>query len=236
MEFKHFSSPEELAQMAAKRIADAIASKPDIVLGLPTGSTPVPTYDALAQSDCDFSRVTTFNLDEYYPIAPTDPQSYRFFMNKNLFDRVNIRKDATHVPDGSADDPAQACRDYEAAIRAAGGVDLQLLGVGRNGHIGFNEPGTALDSETHLVELTEDTIEANARFFASPDDVPRQALTMGVGTILRAKRIFIIITGAEKREALRRLLGGEYDPAFPVTALQRHPDVTVFCDDAAYGR
>ncbi|MBQ7566257.1 MAG: glucosamine-6-phosphate deaminase [Oscillospiraceae bacterium] len=236
MELKHFSSAQELAQMAAKRIADAIAKKPDLVLGLPTGETPVLTYDALAERETDFSRVTTFNLDEYYPIAPTDPQSYRYFMNKHLFDRVNVKKENTHVPDGTASDPAQACRDYESAIEAAGGVDLQLLGVGRNGHIGFNEPGTPTDSKTHLVDLTEDTIDANARFFASANDVPRQALTMGVGTILRAKRILILITGETKCEALRKLLSGKEDPAFPVTALQRHPDVTVFCDDAAYGR
>lgn len=224
---------------AADIVCAQIAAKPDTVLGLPTGETPIGMYDLLtercAAGKVDFSRVHTFNLDEYYPISPKNDQSYRYFMNLHFFDRINIPIENTRVPEGSASDPDAACRAYEDAIRAQGGVDLQVLGIGRNGHIGFNEPGCDLGGDTHVTSLTPDTIDANSRFFASADEVPKQALTMGVGTILRAKKIIILICGANKHDALMRLLGGKVDDQCPATALQKHPNVTVLCDRAAYG-
>lgn len=235
MKLEILKNADEVAKRGAELVSSAIAAKPQLVLGLPTGSTPEGMYALLSESKTDFSRVQTFNLDEYYPILPTDPQSYRYFMNKHLFRNVNVKPENTHVPDGNAADPDRACADYEQAIEAAGGVDLQVLGVGRNGHIGFNEPGTPFDSPTHLTLLSANTIEANARFFLNKAEVPARALTMGIGTILRAKKILILITGAEKREALGKLLAGHIDESCPVTALLTHGDVTVLCDRAAHG-
>lgn len=235
MKLEIYDTYEEVSERAAAIIAAQIREKPDTVLGLPTGETPIGTYDRLIREyesgKLDFLHVTTFNLDEYYPISPCDVQSYRYFMNQHLFLHVNVPMDATHVPEGSAEDADAACAAYEKAMREAGGVDLQVLGIGRNGHIGFNEPGTAPDSLTHKVTLTQDTIEANSRLFNHISEVPTHALTMGLGTILRAKKIIILITGKNKQNALRQLLSGDAD--CPASVLCGHSDVTVLCDRAA---
>lgn len=229
---------EELSQCAGEMVAAEIRKKPNFVLGLATGSSPVGLYTKLAdlnsKGELDFSEVRTFNLDEYYPIDPSDDQSYRYFMNKNLFDKINIKKDNTRVPDGTAENAEKFCDSYEEDIKAAGGVDLQVLGIGRNGHIGFNEPDDCFYNKTHVVELTENTIDANARFFESADMVPKKALTMGVGTIMRAKKIVLVANGANKAEALYEALTGNVTPKNQASVLQYHKDVTFIVDrDAA---
>ncbi len=229
----------ELSRIAADLVADVMREHPDCVLGLATGSTPVGLYrnliDLCRAGEIDFSHVTTVNLDEYYPIAPENPQSYRYFMDQNLFDHVNIPKENTHVPDGTASDPVAACAAYEAYVRSLGGVDVQILGIGQNGHIGFNEPAETLEVGTHVTDLTESTIRANARFFDSIDEVPTRALTMGIGTILSAKKILILAFGAEKHEAVAKMLAGGLSTACPASMLNLHPDVTLLCDTAALG-
>ena len=228
---------QELSRKAANLIAAQIILKPDSILGLATGSSPVGTYEHLVEmyenGDLDFSQVTTVNLDEYKGLAGSDEQSYRYFMNTNLFDHVNIDKARTFVPDGLEPDPQKACAAYNEIIRSHGGIDLQLLGLGRNGHIGFNEPGAAFEKETHCVDLTESTIEANKRFFASEDDVPKQAYTMGIKNIMQAKKILLIAGGEEKAEALKNSLYGPITPSVPASILQLHNDVTVIADEAA---
>lgn len=227
---------EEISAVAADIVADVMKAKPDCVLGLATGSTPVGMYKKLieknAAGEIDFSAVTTVNLDEYYPIAPDNDQSYRYFMNENLFNYVNIDKNRTYVPDGLADDPAAACEAYEEIVARVGGADIQVLGIGQNGHIGFNEPAEALDVKTHVTGLTESTIKANARFFASEADVPTKALTMGIGTILGAKKIIILANGAAKHDAISTMLAGGLTTACPASMLNLHNDVTVICDEA----
>ena len=183
--------------------------------------------------ELDFSKVKSVNLDEYYPISPENDQSYRYFMNTNLFNNINIDKDNTHVPNGSAKDADVECENYEKMIDSLGGIDLQLLGIGRNGHIGFNEPGEFLYPLTHLTGLTADTINANARFFASEDDVPKHALTIGIGTILNARRILFIASGKEKKDAVKKMLEGKIDTSCPASLLCIHKDVTIICDKAA---
>lgn len=228
----------EMSAESAKIVADQIKSKPDCVLGLATGSTPEGMYACLStmhrDEKLDFSKVTSVNLDEYYPIAPDNDQSYRYFMNFHLFDKVNIDKSNTYVPDGTAEDPDKFCADYEKLIEELGGVDLQVLGIGRNAHIGFNEPGDILYPDTHLTELTPSTVEANSRFFDSVDDVPKHALTMGIASILRAKKIIVLASGKEKHNAVLKLLGNTLETKYPATMLALHHDVTLICDDAAY--
>lgn len=225
---------QDIAKLGADRIAAVISERPDAVLGLATGSTPVPMYAELIRryeaGEMDFSAVRSVNLDEYYPLAPDNDQSYRYFMNRQLFDHVNIDKKNTNVPDGLAKDPAAACAAYEQIIRDLGGIDIQVLGIGGNGHIGFNEPAEALDPLTHLTDLTEDTIRANARFFESEADVPRHALTMGIGTILNARRILLIATGAAKAKAIATVLSGKLTTSCPASMLNLHADVTILCD------
>ncbi len=227
----------ELSKTAAEMVAECISSK-KICLGLATGSTPEGMYDCLVglyeAGKCDFSGVTTFNLDEYYPISPDDPQSYRYYMDKRLFERVNIDKSATHIPNGLAPDPELECTEYEKMIAACGGIDLQVLGVGANGHIGFNEPGDTLIPQTHLTELTPSTIKANARFFDSEDQVPKHAITMGIKTILSARRIVVLVSGSAKHEAIKKLLEGKITTRWPVTFLNLHNDVTLICDKEVY--
>jgi len=229
---------DEMSKKAADVIASVITLKPDAVLGLATGSTPVGMYNCLAEMNregkLDFSEVKTYNLDEYYPIKPSDDQSYRFFMNKNLFNNINIHMSNTHVLNGEAEDADAECAAYDAAIEEAGGIDIQLLGIGNNGHIGFNEPADELISGTHKQALTESTIEANSRFFASADDVPRYALTMGMAPIMKARRIIILISGKNKHTALMEMLSGKITTKNPATVLNLHPDVTVVCDEDAY--
>ena len=229
---------EQMSRMAADFMAAQIILKPDTVLGLATGTTPIGAYQGLiskcADGTLDFSKVRTVNLDEYRGIAPTHNQSYRYFMNHQLFDHVNIDPANTNVPGGLAEDPAQECRRYDRLICELGGIDLQLLGIGRNGHIGFNEPGRAFIPQTHVVDLTEDTIDANSRLFASADEVPRQAMTMGVGAIMRARRILLIANGENKAAALYGALFGPVTPENQASILQLHPDVTVIADAPAF--
>ena len=228
---------QDMSRKAANIISAQIIMKPDCVLGLATGSTPVGTYRQLIEwyekGDLDFSRVSTVNLDEYRGLAHTDPQSYYYFMQENLFDHVNIDKTATHVPDGTNPDAADACAKHEQIIKSLGGIDLQLLGLGNNGHIGFNEPGAAFEKETHLVDLAESTIRANARFFTSIDEVPKQAYTLGIRTIMQAKKILVVVSGESKADIVSRAFFGPVTPEVPASILQMHPDVTVVCDEAA---
>ena len=227
---------EEASLRAAALITNAVRARPATVLGLATGSTPLRLYQALIQAcrdGLDFSRVRTFNLDEYYGVSPDHPQSYRRFMNEHLFNHLNLKPANTHVPDGLARDVAAHCAAYEAEMRAAGGVDIQVLGIGSDGHIGFNEPGSSLASRTRLVALTPQTVSDNARFFATVDEVPRHAISMGIGTILEAKRCIMLGFGANKAKAVRAALEGGVSQFTPASALQMHPDTTVFLDEAA---
>ncbi|MFA6633568.1 MAG: glucosamine-6-phosphate deaminase [Kiritimatiellia bacterium] len=227
---------EEASLRAAALITNAVRARPATVLGLATGSTPLRLYQALIQAcrdGLDFSRVRTFNLDEYYGVAPDHPQSYRRFMNEHLFNHLNLSPANTRVPDGLARDVAAHCAAYEAEMRAAGGVDIQVLGIGSDGHIGFNEPGSSLASRTRLVALTPQTVSDNARFFATVDEVPRHAISMGIGTILEAKRCIMLGFGANKAKAVRAALEGGISQFTPASALQMHPDTTVFLDEAA---
>ncbi|HAL63845.1 MAG TPA: glucosamine-6-phosphate deaminase [Clostridiales bacterium] len=229
---------EELSKKAAKIVASQITLKPDSVLGLATGSTPVGMYNELAkmyrQGELDFSEVKTFNLDEYYPIKKKNKQSYDWFMRENLFSKINIKNENIHIPNGETDNPKKECEDYEKSIKANGGVDLQILGIGRNGHIGFNEPDASLNSFTHLTNLTENTIKANSRFFESSEDVPKQALTMGISTILNAKKIILLASGASKRKVVSELINGGINTNIPATMLKTHPDVVLVCDRESY--
>ena len=231
---------QDMSRKAANIISAQIIMKPNCVLGLATGSSPVGTYKQLIEwykkGDLDFSQVTSVNLDEYKGLSPENDQSYRYFMNTNLFDHVNIDKTRTFVPDGLEADSAKACNDYNAVIRKQGGVDLQLLGLGHNGHIGFNEPDSAFAQTTHCVDLTESTIEANKRFFASADDVPRQAYTMGIGTIMRAKKILLIVNGEAKADIVAKAFFGPVTPEVPASILQLHRDVTIVADKAALSK
>lgn len=228
---------EDMSRKAANIISAQVILKPDSVLGLATGSTPIGTYRQLAKwcakGDCDFSLVSTYNLDEYRGLTHEDPQSYHYFMRTNFFDHINIDIANTHVPDGSNPDSVAACRDYDRIVAQAGYPDLQLLGIGRNGHIGFNEPAEVFSKGTHMVNLTESTIEANSRLFDSPDQVPRQAYTMGVQTIMYARRILVVANGAEKAEAVRAMCFGPVDPRCPASILQLHANCTVIADAAA---
>ena len=229
---------EEMSAVAADMVAGLIATKPDCVLGLATGSTPEGMYANLVrgckEGKIDFSAVRSVNLDEYFPIKPENDQSYRYFMNKNLFDHVNIDKANTYVPNGQATDPQAEGARYEKIIDDLGGADLQILGIGQNGHIGFNEPGEVLIAGTHLEDLTEDTIKVNSRFFASVDEVPKQAFSMGIGSIFKARSIVIMASGANKHNAVAKMLEGNVTTFCPATLLNLHPNVTLICDEAAY--
>jgi len=233
-------TPEEMGREAAAIVAEGIRSKPHYVLGLATGSTPIPLYQELIrlhkEEGLDFSSVITFNLDEYVGLPPTHDQSYRYFMDAQLFNHVNIPKRNTHIPDGMTDDIEAHCLAYEAMIEDVGGIDCQILGIGGNGHIGFNEPGSSLASRTRVVELTEKTIQDNSRFFSSIEEVPRRAITMGIGTILDAQKLVLLATGAKKAEAIAAALEGPVTAKVPASALQLHPDVTfILTEDAASG-
>ena len=228
---------KDMSRKAANIISAQVIMKPNCVLGLATGSTPIGTYDQLVEwynkGDLDFSEVTTVNLDEYKGLPRTNDQSYYYFMHQHLFDRVNIDPERTNVPNGMEPDAEKECGRYEELIRSLGGVDLQLLGLGHNGHIGFNEPGETFEKETHCVDLTESTIEANKRFFASADDVPKQAYTMGIKTIMQAKKILIVVNGENKADIVERAFFGPVTPEVPASILQLHNDVTLVGDEAA---
>ena len=228
----------EMSEKGAKLFASQIMLNPKSILGLATGSTPIGLYDNLIkynkEGDIDFSEVTSFNLDEYYPISPENDQSYRYFMNEHLFNHVNIDKNKTYVPNGLSADPERECAEYDDLIEKKGGIDIQLLGIGLNGHIGFNEPAEKLCAGTHVTGLTQSTIEANSRFFADIADVPTKALTMGMGSILKAKKIVMLISGKNKHEVLTKLINDEITTEVPATLLKVHPDVVIICDKDAY--
>lgn len=230
---------EELSKNAAKLVASQIYLKPDCVLGLATGSTPIGMYEELVRlyraGEINFKDVITFNLDEYYPISPDNPQSYHYYMNDYLFRKVNINLENVHILDGETNEPAKACEEFDELIESCGGIDLQVLGIGRNGHIGFNEPDDALNTSTHITNLTKSTIEANARFFDRVESVPKQALTMGIATILKSRKIILLANGKEKHAAVSQLLTEEIETEVPATMLKVHPDVVLICDREAYG-
>ena len=231
---------EAMSRRAAGIISAEVIRKPDCVLGLATGSTPIGTYKNLIDGNkagaFSFKEVTTVNLDEYKGLAPTHDQSYRYFMNENLFNHIDVDKARTNVPDGLASDAEAECARYDELVASLGYADLQLLGLGRNGHIGFNEPGPSFVKETHVVDLTESTIDANQRFFASRDDVPRQALTMGIGVIMNAKRVLLIASGEDKADALAAAVCGPISPDCPASILQLHKDVVIVADKAALSK
>ncbi len=238
-----FYVTEDYAQMslrAASIIAAQVVSKPDCVLGLATGSSPVGAYENLVkwnkEGTISFSEVHSVNLDEYIGLSPAHEQSYRYFMQDNLFNHIDIKPENTNVPNGLAEDTAQAAADYEKIIESLGGVDLQLLGMGHNGHIAFNEPCDEFIMDTHVVDLTESTIAANARFFASADEVPRQAMTMGIRSIMKAKKILVVVAGADKADAVYKAFAGPVTPQVPASILQLHSDVTVVGDKAAMSK
>ena len=231
---------EELSNQAAKIVSSQLIVKPNSILGLATGSTPIGLYRNLIEmnqkGEIDFSKVKTFNLDEYYPIKKSNDQSYDYFMNEQLFSQVNIDKKNINIPNGEASDAEAECARYESLLEEIGGVDLQILGIGQNGHIAFNEPDEKLVAVTHLTDLTQNTIEANARFFKSEDEVPKKALTMGMGSILKAKKIVIMANGANKAKAVAELMDDMISTSNPATMLKVHSDVTLICDKEAFSQ
>lgn len=231
MKFITVNSYDELSARAADIIAEVVKNKPNCVLGLATGSSPVGAYKKLAEynakGELDFSKATSVNLDEYEGLDSSNDQSYRYFMNKNLFEHINIDVNKTYVPNGCADDLKKEGQRYDELIESLGGIDIQLLGIGLDGHIGFNEPDEVFTKETHPVELDPSTIEANARFFEKKEDVPTKAITMGMGGIMGAKKVLLIANGAAKKEIVEKSFYGPITPKVPASILQLHPDVTV---------
>lgn len=231
-----FETSELASNFAAEIVAKRIKDNPKLVLGLATGSTPLQLYRELVNcynDGLDFSELTTFNLDEYVGLEGSHNQSYRYFMDHNLFNLINIKKENTHVLSGVASDLELECREFDNMIDCAGGIDVQILGVGPNGHIGFNEPGHYLNASTHITELSEATISANQRFFGNRDLVPTQAVTMGVGSIFKAKHILVLAFGSNKARVLASLAGDYIDPMIPITLLKLHPNVDLILDQAA---
>jgi len=231
MNFIKVNNYEELSSKAAAIICAQVLLKPESVLGLATGSSPLGTYAKMIEKyengEVDFSKVSSINLDEYVGLDGTNDQSYRYFMNTNLFSKINIDVNKTNVPNGCAADLQKECDAYDALIKQSGGIDLQLLGIGLDGHIGFNEPDSYFEKATHVVELDPSTIEANARFFASEADVPRKAVTMGMGGIMSAKKVLLIANGQNKKEIVEKAFFGPITPEVPASILQLHPDLTV---------
>ena len=230
----------DMSRKAANIISAQIIMKPECVLGLATGSTPVGLYKQLVEwykkGDLDFSAVKTVNLDEYKGLSQDNDQSYYYFMHKNLFDNVNISVESTHIPNGMEQDSEKECNRYSELIKSLGGIDLQLLGIGHNGHIGFNEPSDSFEKQVHCVDLTESTIEANKRFFESAEDVPRQAYTMGIKTIMQAKKILVVASGEDKAQIVKEAFFGHITPYVPASVLQLHNDVTLVADEAALSK
>jgi len=228
---------QQMSNKAAEYIIKKVIQNPSIKLGLATGGTPIGTYKCLIddhnKNGTTYQKVTTFNLDEYIGLSGENKNSYRYFMNNQLFDNIDINKAKTNIPSGIAADFQEECHRYEDLINQHGGIDLQILGIGSNGHIGFNEPGTSFASKTHIVELASSTIQANARFFNKIEEVPTKAITMGISTIMKSKEILLLVSGEKKREALFRLLNGEINESFPASVLKNHPCVTIIADKAA---
>ncbi len=228
---------EHMSKEAARLVAAQIRLKPESVVGFATGSTPTGTYNELVkmfkEEELDFSKIVSFNLDEYYPIDLKSEQSYYFYMMNNLFNHINIEKDNINIPNGKAEDVEIECRQYEEKIRSAGGIDLQVLGIGPNGHIGFNEPDLKFEAETHIIDLDKKTIEANSRFFNSIDEVPKRAITMGIKTIMHARKIVMLANGSGKAEVIKEAILGSIVPNLPASILQLHQDVTIICDKEA---
>ncbi len=233
-------SYKDMSRAGADMIAECVRRNPSCVLGLATGSTPIGLYRCLVDDfkggRLSFADVTTFNLDEYVGLDGSHDQSYRYFMNHNLFDHVDIDKARTHVPSGTDADIARSAQAYDEAIEEAGGIDLQLLGLGHNGHIGFNEPCDHFPKGTHGVKLTESTISANSRLFDSPDEVPREAVTMGIGTIMAARKVLVVANGKDKAEIVAKAFLGDVTPEVPASILQFHPNATVIVDEEAGSR
>jgi glucosamine-6-phosphate deaminase len=231
------TSKDKVSQLAADKIEKLINEKPQAVLGLATGSTPIGTYQELIRryqkGVIDFSRIKTFNLDEYYGLDSEHPKSYHSFMKEHLFNHINIAEENIHIPSGTPKNVDHYCSHYEQKIEKLGGIDLQILGIGLNGHIGFNEPATELQTGTHLVKLAKDTIEANARFFSQAEDVPQFAITMGIQTILKAKRVLLLALGEEKAEIIQKLVGVGITTDVPASLLKLHPNVTILMDHEA---
>ncbi|MCM3633910.1 glucosamine-6-phosphate deaminase [Paenibacillus camelliae] len=237
MNILKFNSEAKLNEAAARIITSTVQVNPSAVLGLATGGTPIGIYKELVKDYNEglvsFSRVTTFNLDEYVGLSPDHHQSYSHYMKENLFNHVDIAAERTNIPFGLADQLEEECRQYDERIEAAGRIDIQLLGLGHNGHIGFNEPEDELSSSTHVVNLAEETKQANARFFTETEEVPSQAITMGVGTILKAKMLMLVVKGADKAEIVKRALTGPVTTQCPASLLQTHPNLVVLVDEAA---
>ena len=231
MKYNEVKTYKELSRKAANIISAEIITNPNVVLGLATGSTPIGTYSQLIdwyrKGDLDFSGVTSVNLDEYFGLSPENPQSYRYFMNENFFNHINIDKTKTFVPNGLAPDPEAEGKRYDEMIKNLGGIDIQLLGIGLDGHIGFNEPCDIFKRDTHLVSLHESTIKANSRFFENEDEVPLQAITKGMMSIMRAKKILLIAAGENKEAVVKEAFNGNVNPKLPASILQLHPNVTV---------
>ncbi len=228
---------DEMSKVAAKELAEVISKKPEATLGLATGGTPVGMYKELIDmhknNSLDFSKVTTVNLDEYVGLSGEHDQSYRYFMDSNLFNHVNIRKEYTYVPNGLAEDMLKECVNYDKRIEELGGIDVQVLGIGSNGHIGFNEPSDTLCLGTHVTDLAESTIEANSRYFASKEEVPTKALTMGLGAIMKAKKILLMVSGESKAEIMDKVVNGKITTQVPASFLQMHKDVVLIIDEDA---
>ena len=226
-----------MSRRAANIISAHVILKPNCVLGLATGSTPVGAYRQLAEwyrkGDLSFAETRSVNLDEYLGLSPHHEQSYHYFMHTQFFDHIDIKPENTYLPDGLALDPEAECARYNQVIRSLGGIDLQLLGLGHNGHIGFNEPGFAFELETHVVDLTQSTLDANRRFFASAREMPRQAITMGIKSIMQAKKILVAVSGEDKADIVLQAFTGPVEPEVPASILQMHPDVTLVGDEAA---
>ncbi len=237
MKIIHAEDYYAMSRKAANIVSAQVIMKPNCVLGLATGSTPLGIYAQLIdwynKDDIDFSNVTTINLDEYRGLPREHPQSYWYFMHKNFFDAVNVQPDRIHVPDGANPNAEEACREYDNIIQSVGGIDLQLLGIGHDGHIGFNEPGAAFELGTHCVTLTKQTIDANMRFFATREEVPRQAYTMGIKSIMQARKVLMVASGKDKAPIIKQAFFGPVTPQVPASILQMHPDFTLVCDAGA---
>lgn len=228
---------DEMSKKAAAMVSSQVILKHDCVLGLATGDTPLGMYRELIRlyenKEVDFSDVTTFNLDEYYKIDRENKQSYYYYMKENFFKYINIKKENTHIPNGTAKDIEEECKNYEQRIKNSGGIDIQVLGIGANGHIGFNEPDINFEAETHLVKLDEMTIEANSRFFSSKEEVPTTAISMGIKTIMQSRRVVLLANGEVKAEAIYKTVKGKISPEVPASILQLHPDATIILDKNA---